>query len=119
MAWPSVARSNPKSALRRDLGAAAGIRAQAAAVEAHGQKQAKACTQSRPEDRAHAPAAGEDLPMIRAGTYDYVAAEASGISRTTFFDWVRRGEGRSDRATVRLEPPFTRTETAFAVALAC
>jgi transposase len=37
--------------------------------------------------------------LIRAGTYDYVAAEASGISRTTFFDWVRRGEGRSDRAT--------------------
>jgi hypothetical protein len=35
--------------------------------------------------------------FIRAGAYDYVAAEASGISRHAFFDWIRRGEGRSDR----------------------
>src|ERR1700720_4504425 len=37
--------------------------------------------------------------MIRADTNDYFAAEDSGISRTTFFDWVRRGEGRSNRPT--------------------
>jgi len=37
--------------------------------------------------------------LIRAGTYDYVAAEAAGISRQTFFDWLRRGEGRSERGT--------------------
>jgi hypothetical protein len=31
--------------------------------------------------------------FIRAGTYDYVAAEACGISRQTFFEWIRRGAG--------------------------
>jgi hypothetical protein len=31
--------------------------------------------------------------FIRAGAYDYVAAEAAGISRHTFFEWIRRGEG--------------------------
>jgi hypothetical protein len=35
--------------------------------------------------------------FIRAGTYDYVAAEASGISRRTLFEWLERGERPSKR----------------------
>ena len=35
--------------------------------------------------------------FIRAGAYDYAAAEACGINRRTFFDWMQRGEGTSDR----------------------
>ena len=35
--------------------------------------------------------------FIRAGAYDYAAAEASGINRRTFFDWLQRGEGTSKR----------------------
>jgi hypothetical protein len=34
---------------------------------------------------------------IRAGAYDYAAAEACGINRRTFFDWMQRGEGTSQR----------------------
>jgi hypothetical protein len=44
--------------------------------------------------------------LIRAGTYDYVAAEAAGISRQTFFDWLRRGEGRSERGTAPAHVKF-------------
>ena len=33
------------------------------------------------------------LSYIRAGAFDWVAAEANGVSRKTFYDWVRRGEG--------------------------
>jgi hypothetical protein len=32
--------------------------------------------------------------LIRQGTYDYSAAEACGIARNTFFEWLARGEGR-------------------------
>jgi hypothetical protein len=32
--------------------------------------------------------------FIRQGAYDYSAAEACGISRQTFFEWLARGEGR-------------------------
>ena len=35
--------------------------------------------------------------FIVAGTYDYVAAGACGISHATFMEWMRRGEG-TDRA---------------------
>lgn len=32
--------------------------------------------------------------FIRQGAYDYSAAEACGISRKTFFEWLARGEGQ-------------------------
>jgi hypothetical protein len=35
--------------------------------------------------------------FIRAGAYDYAAAEANGINRRTFFDWLQRSEGTSKR----------------------
>jgi hypothetical protein len=38
--------------------------------------------------------------FIRAGAYDYAAAEACGISRRTFFEWLERGERESKRARV-------------------
>src|SRR6185503_18217756 len=31
--------------------------------------------------------------LIRAGAFDYVAAEAAGFSARTFREWVERGEG--------------------------
>ena len=31
--------------------------------------------------------------MIRAGAFDWVAAEANGIGQSTFYDWLRWGEG--------------------------
>jgi hypothetical protein len=34
--------------------------------------------------------------FIRQGSYDYSAAEACGISRHTFFEWLARGEGRDE-----------------------
>jgi hypothetical protein len=34
------------------------------------------------------------LSYIRAGVFDYVAAEAAGVSDRTFYDWIARGEGR-------------------------
>jgi hypothetical protein len=37
------------------------------------------------------------VSFIQAGSYDYVAAEAAGISVRTFHDWIARGEGRSSR----------------------
>jgi hypothetical protein len=44
------------------------------------------------------------VSYIRAGAYDYVAAEAAGVSARTFHDWVARGEDRhpSRAATPRL-----------------
>ena len=33
------------------------------------------------------------LELIRGGTWDYVAAEAAGISDRTFYEWIQRGEG--------------------------
>jgi hypothetical protein len=33
------------------------------------------------------------LELIRGGTYDYIAAEAVGISARTFREWIQRGEG--------------------------
>ncbi len=32
------------------------------------------------------------VAAIRAGSYDWVSAEANGVSRTAFRDWVKRGE---------------------------
>jgi hypothetical protein len=32
--------------------------------------------------------------LIRAGVFDYVAAESAGISERTFREWIARGEGR-------------------------
>lgn len=34
------------------------------------------------------------LTYIRAGAFDWVAAQAAGISVSTFAEWMRRGEGR-------------------------
>jgi hypothetical protein len=34
------------------------------------------------------------VAFIRAGAFDYVAAEAAGISERTFHEWIARGEGR-------------------------
>lgn len=41
------------------------------------------------------------VATIRAGAYDWVAAEANGIDRMTFHRWMRRGE------TERVEPFWT------------
>ena len=48
------------------------------------------------------------LTYIRAGAFDYVAAEAAGISDRTFRDWIARGEGRGPR-------PGTPELVAFAI----
>jgi hypothetical protein len=32
------------------------------------------------------------VATIEAGAFDWVAAEAAGIGRRTFYDWLRRGE---------------------------
>ena len=37
---------------------------------------------------------------VRAGAYDYAAAEACGIGRRTFFEWLERGERQSKRGRV-------------------
>jgi len=40
------------------------------------------------------------IAFIRAGAFDYVAAEAAGVSVRTFRDWIARGEGtHSSRAS--------------------
>lgn len=36
----------------------------------------------------------EILAYIRAGAFDYVAAEAAGVGARTFREWIARGEGR-------------------------
>jgi hypothetical protein len=33
--------------------------------------------------------------LIRAGVFDYVAAESAGVSDRTFREWIARGEGRN------------------------
>ena len=33
------------------------------------------------------------VSYIRAGAFDWVAAEANGVDRFTFWEWIRRGEG--------------------------
>jgi hypothetical protein len=44
------------------------------------------------------------IAFIRAGAFDYVAAQAAGISPRTFHDYMARGEGRNPtrRPTARL-----------------
>ena len=44
---------------------------------------------------------------IRAGAYDYAAAEACGISRRAFFEWLERGEGESKRGRARVYVQFS------------
>jgi len=46
--------------------------------------------------------------FIRAGAYDYAAAEACGISRRAFFEWLERGEGESKRGRAPIYVQFTR-----------
>jgi hypothetical protein len=45
--------------------------------------------------------------LISGGVFDYIAAEAAGISDRTFRDWMARGEGRGPR-------PGTARHRAFA-----
>jgi hypothetical protein len=37
------------------------------------------------------------VEAIRAGAFDWVAAEAAGIGRRTFYDWLKRGESGDQR----------------------
>jgi hypothetical protein len=37
------------------------------------------------------------VSFIRAGAFDWVAAEANGIDRHTFWEWIRRGENEDER----------------------
>jgi hypothetical protein len=53
--------------------------------------------------------------MIRAGVYDYVAAEAAGISANTFREWIRRAEGKDGRPAA---PVFATFATAVRLAKA-
>ena len=46
--------------------------------------------------------------LIRAGAWDYVAAEANGVSRDTFHDWMSRGRGTSERKSRTLFVQFAR-----------
>jgi len=39
------------------------------------------------------------IGLIRAGVFDYVAAEVAGVSSRALREWVARGEGRSKRPT--------------------
>src|SRR5207253_442450 len=39
------------------------------------------------------------LAIIRAGGWGYAAAEAAGISARCYYEWIARGEGRSDRGS--------------------
>jgi hypothetical protein len=54
--------------------------------------------------------------FIRAGAYDYVAAEAAGISRHTFFEWIRRGEGNDEERPAK--PLYAQFANAIRVAKA-
>jgi len=40
---------------------------------------------------------------IRAGAFDWVAAQAAGVSRHTFGEWVRRGEGTDSRSAAPID----------------
>jgi hypothetical protein len=51
------------------------------------------------------------VAFIRAGAFDYIAAQAGGIALRTFHDWMARGEGRHST-----RPPTTRLR-AFARAV--
>jgi hypothetical protein len=44
------------------------------------------------------------VSYIRAGMWDYIAAEAAGINQDTFYEWLRRGDGLEGRPA---ESPFT------------
>jgi hypothetical protein len=46
--------------------------------------------------------------LIRSGAYQYSAAEACGINRRTFFDWIQRGEGTSNRGQLPVYAQFVR-----------
>jgi len=46
--------------------------------------------------------------FIRAGAYDYAAAEACGISRRSFFEWLERGERESRRSRSPVYVQFAR-----------
>lgn len=58
------------------------------------------------------------LELIRGGTYDYIAAEAVGISERTFHEWIQRGEGKHPTrpATRRLKVFATEVRRAKAEA---
>ena len=46
--------------------------------------------------------------FVRAGAYDYAAAEACGISRRSFFEWLERGERESKRGRAPVYVQFAR-----------
>jgi hypothetical protein len=46
--------------------------------------------------------------FVRAGAYDYAAAEACGISRRAFFEWLERGERESKRGRAPVYVQFAR-----------
>jgi hypothetical protein len=47
------------------------------------------------------------VSYIRAGAFDWVAAEANGVSRKTFWEWLARGEGEDpDRPQTPLYAEF-------------
>jgi hypothetical protein len=49
------------------------------------------------------------LSYIREGAFDWVASEANGVSRTTFYEWVSRGEGTDpDRPQTPFYAEFAR-----------
>jgi hypothetical protein len=50
------------------------------------------------------------VAFVRAGSYDWVAAEANGVDRQTFWEWIRRGEGREhpDRPPTDLYANFAK-----------
>jgi hypothetical protein len=49
------------------------------------------------------------VSFIRAGGWDWVAAEANGIDRQRFWEWIRRGEG-----TEHTDRPQTKRYAKFA-----
>lgn len=61
--------------------------------------------------------AAKIIAYIKGGTFDYVAAEAAGISARTFREWMARGEGRSSRPSTPAYREFAeRVRTARAEA---
>jgi hypothetical protein len=48
------------------------------------------------------------VSFIRAGMWDYIAAEASGIDYDTFYEWVRRGEGLDERPEEAIYAEFAK-----------
>jgi hypothetical protein len=45
---------------------------------------------------------------IRAGNYDYIAAQACGVCRDTFMDWKNRGQAALDAGTPDMFSDFLR-----------